>query len=49
SLEDEFRLITTRNELSWDIGEMLGKIENRHWETRELRKKGQLATQGLTF
>ena len=49
SLEDEFRLVTTRNELSWDIGETLGKIENRHWETRELRKKGQLATQGLTF
>ncbi|MBA7485084.1 hypothetical protein ES707_20619 [subsurface metagenome] len=49
SLVDEFRLITTRNELIWDIGETLGKIEDRHWETRELRKKGQLAIDGLRF
>jgi len=49
SLEDEFRLITTRNELSWDIGETLSIIENRRWETPELRKKGQLATDGLRF
>jgi len=49
SLEDEFRLIANRNELSWDIGETLSKIENRHWETRELRKKGQLAIDSLRF
>lgn len=49
SLEDEFRLIATRNELSWDIGETLSKIENRHWETRELKKKGQLAIDSLRF
>jgi hypothetical protein len=49
SLEDEFRLTTTRNELTWDINETLGKIENRHWETRELRKKGQLAIDSLLF
>ena len=49
SLEDEFNLITTRNELGWDINETLTKIENRHWETRELRKKGQLAIDSLRF
>ncbi len=49
SLEDEFNLITTRNELGWDVGETLSKIENRQWETRELRKKGKLATGGLKF
>jgi len=49
SLEDEFRLITTRNELTWDIAETLSKIENRRWETPELRKKGKLATGGLKF
>ena len=49
SLEDEFRLTTTRNELRWDIGETLSKIENRRWETRELRKKGQLAIDSLKF
>ena len=49
SLEDEFRLLTTRNELSWDIGETLSKVENRRWETRELRKKGKLTTSGLKF
>ncbi len=49
SLEDEFRLTTTRNELTWDINETLSKIENRRWETRELRKKGQLAIDSLKF
>ncbi|MBA7707390.1 hypothetical protein ES703_116262 [subsurface metagenome] len=49
SLEDEFRLITTRNELTWDIAETLSKIENRRWETPELRKKGKLVTGGLKF
>jgi len=49
SLEDEFRLITTRNELTWDIASTLSKIENRQWETPELRKKGKLATGGLQF
>ena len=49
SLEDEFRLLTTRNELTWDVAETLSKIENRRWETRELRKKGKLATGGLKF
>ena len=49
SLEDEFRLTTTRNELTWDINEMLSKIQNRRWETRELRKKSELATGGLKF
>ncbi len=49
SLEDEFNLITTRNELGWDVGETLSKIENRRWETRELRKKGKLAAGGLKF
>ena len=49
SLEDEFRLLTTRNELGWDIAETLRKIENRRWETAELRKQGQLATEGLRF
>ncbi len=49
SLEDEFRLITTRNEPNWDIAEMLTKMENRSWETGELRKRGQLATEGLRF
>ena len=34
SIEDEFRLTATRNELNWDVGETLSKIENRHWETR---------------
>ena len=49
SLEDEFNLITTRNELGWDINETLSKIENRRWETPELRKKGQLAIDSLRF
>ncbi len=49
SLEDEFRLITTRNELTWDIASTLSKIENRRWETPELRKKGKLAAGGLKF
>lgn len=49
SLEDEFRLLTTRNELGWDIAETLSKIENRGWETAELRKKGELATESLRF
>ena len=49
SLEDEFNLMTTRSELSWDIAETLTKIENRGWETAELRKQGQLAAEGLRF
>ena len=49
SLDDEFSLLTTRNELTWDVAETLIKIENRRWETRELRKKGKLATDGLKF
>jgi len=49
SLEDEFNLLTTRNELGWDINETLSKIEDRRWETPELRKKGQLATESLRF
>ena len=49
SFEDEFRLLTTRNELGWDIAETLTKIENRPWETPELRKRGQLATEGLRY
>ena len=49
SLEDEFRLLTTRNELGWDIAETLSKIESRRWETTELRKKGQLATSSMRF
>lgn len=49
SLEDEFRLITTKNELTWDIASTLSKIENRRWETPETRKKGKLATGGLQF
>jgi len=48
-LRDEFRLITTRNELGWDIGATLNKIEKRRWETHELRKQGRLATQSLKF
>jgi len=40
SLEDEFRLATTKNELSWDLAEALIMIGNRKWETRELRKEG---------
>ncbi|MBL7126145.1 MAG: hypothetical protein ISS58_02905 [Dehalococcoidales bacterium] len=49
SLEDEFRLLTSRNELGWDINETLSKIEDRRWETPELTKKGQLATESLRF
>ena len=49
SLEDEFNLTTTRNELKWDIVETLSNMENRQWETPELRKKGKLATSGLKF
>jgi hypothetical protein len=49
SLDDQFRLITTRNELIWDINETLSKSENRRWETPALRKKGKLATDGLKF
>ncbi len=49
SLEDEFRLMTTRNDLSWDINEMLRMIQNRRWETRGLRKVGRLATDSLRF
>lgn len=49
SIEDEFRLTATRNELNWDVGETLSKIENRHWETSELKKKGQLGTESLRF
>ena len=49
SLEDEFNLMTTRSELNWDIAEMLSKAENRGWKTPELRKRGQLATEGLQY
>lgn len=42
-------MLTTRNELGWDINETLSKIENRRWETPCLRKKGQLATESLGF
>jgi len=49
ALEDEFRLLTTRSELGWDITETLTKIENRGWETPELIKKGGLAIDGLRF
>jgi len=49
SLEDEFDLMTTRSELSWDIAETLTRIENRGWETPTLRKQGQLATEGLRY
>ena len=49
SLEEEFRLANNRNELTWDIGEILSKIENRQWETPELRKKGLLAVDSLRF
>lgn len=49
SIEEEFRLLTKRSELRWDIGEILGKIGDRKWETGELRKKGRLATESLKF
>jgi len=49
SLEDELRLITTKNGLIWDIDETLNKIKERDWETPELRKQGQLATDSLRF
>jgi len=49
SIEDEFRLVSTRNELTWDIDEILTKIEGRHWKTRELRKRGLLAIDSLRF
>jgi len=47
--EEEFRLLTKRNQLRWDIGEMLSRIGDRKWETSELRKKGQLATESVKF
>jgi len=49
SIEEELRLLTGRSELRWDIGEILGRIGDRKWETRELRKKGRLATESLKF
>lgn len=49
SIEEELRLLTKRSELRWDIGEMLGRIGDRKWETSELRKKGQLASERLKF
>lgn len=49
SIEDELNIMTTRNELNWDISETLSKIENRQWETTGLGKKGQLATEGLRY
>jgi len=49
SIEEEFRLLTRRSELRWDIGEILGKIDDRKWETRELRKQGRLTTESLKF
>ena len=49
SLEDEFRLLTKRTELRWDIGEMLSKVGDRPWETTELRRKGRLATARVKF
>lgn len=49
SIEEEFRLLTKRSELRWDIGEILGRVDDRKWETDELRKKGRLATESLKF
>ena len=49
SIEEEFRLLTKRSELRWDIGEILSRISDRKWETRELRKKGRLATESVKF
>jgi len=49
SIEEEFRLLTGRSELRWDIDEILGKIGDRKWETSELRRKGLLATESLRF
>jgi hypothetical protein len=49
SIEEEFRLLTKRGELRWDIGEILSKIDDRKWETRELSKQGQLATESVKF
>ena len=48
-IEEEFRLLTKRSELRWDIGEILGRVDDRKWETGELRKKGRLATESLKF
>jgi len=49
SIEEEFRLLTKRSELRWDIDEILGRVDDRKWETGELRKKGRLATESLKF
>lgn len=49
SIEEQFRLLTRRSELRWDIGEILGRVGDRKWETGELRKKGLLATESLRF
>ena len=49
SIEEEFRLLTGRSELRWDIGEILSRIGDRKWETGELRKQGRLATESLKF
>ena len=46
SIEEEFRLLTKRSELRWDIGEILGRVDDRKWETRELSKKGCLILLG---
>ena len=40
SLEEELRLITTKNGLTWDIGETLNIIKERDWGTPELGKQG---------
>jgi len=49
SIEEEFRLLTKRSELRWDIGEILGRVDDRKWETGELRKKGRLVTESVKF
>ena len=49
SIEEEFRLLTRRGELRWDMSEILGRIGDRKWETSELKRKGLLATQSLGF
>lgn len=49
SIEEEFRLLTGRSELRWDIDEILSRIGDRKWETRELRKQGRLTTESLKF
>lgn len=49
SLEEEFRLLSKKAEIDYELESMLNKIKDWKWETEDLRAKGKAAVVGIDF